>query len=224
MCGRFAQYTPAEALARQFGVTTPLLEGGRPSWNVSPSQPSLVVRRNPDTGFRHLDLLVWGLVPHWVKDFKTARRPINARSETVATSPVFSPAYAKRRCLVLVDAWYEWKPEGKVKQPYAFAAHDRIPLALAGLWESWRADGTGKILRTFTILTTKPNKLAASVHDRMPVVIPPASWALWLGEQVGDPNALLRPVPDDVLEIWPVSRAVGTPQNNGPDLLKSVSH
>jgi putative SOS response-associated peptidase YedK len=223
MCGRFAQSSSPEALARQFRIAGPQPAETRPSWNLAPSQLALVVRRNPETGFRHLDPLLWGLVPHWTKDFKSARRPINARAETVASSPMFSSAFKKRRCLVPADAWYEWKAAGRAKQPYAFAAHDRMPLAFAGLWESWTEPGMGKILRTFTILTTEANQIAATVHDRMPVIISPADWQLWLGEEEGNPAGLLHPASDELLESWPVSPAVGNIRNNGAALLQPIS-
>ena len=222
MCGRFAQSSPPEVLSRQFRIGGPQPDEARPSWNLAPAQMALVVRRNPETGFRHLDPLLWGLVPHWTKDLKSARRPINARAETVASSPMFASAYKKRRCLVPADAWYEWKAMGRAKQPYAFASHDREPLALAGIWESWTETGMGKILRTFAILTTEANRLAATVHDRMPVIVQPDDWPLWLGEVEGDPATLLHPVSDELLESWRVSPAVGSSRNNGADLLQPI--
>lgn len=223
MCGRFASFQPPDALRQLFRTVNPVPEEARPSWNVAPSQPALVVRRHPETGARHLDLLIWGLVPHWTKDLKTARRPINARAETVASSGMFRSAYAARRCLVPVDAWYEWQTTAAGKQPFAFARPDRETMAFAGLWESWKAEGTGKVLRTFTTLTTAPNTVAALVHDRMPVILQPADWPVWLGEAAGDPGALLRPAPDEFVETWPVSREVNTPRHNNPELLAPVA-
>jgi putative SOS response-associated peptidase YedK len=143
---------PAEALAAIFGVACPL-PNFPSSWNVAPTQQRPVVRRHPDTGDRRLDLLTWGLVPHFTKDLKAARKPINARAETVATSGMFRGALAQRRCLVPADAFYEWRAMADGKQPYAIARRDGQPMAFAGLWEVWRAPG-GEVLRTQTIITT----------------------------------------------------------------------
>lgn len=222
MCGRFATFTPVEAIRRQFRVTAPLPEGevAQLSWNIAPTQRAWVVRTNRETGDRHLDPLSWGLVPHWTKDLKRARRPVNARAETIRSSPMFRSAFARRRCLVPADAWYEWRKTTDGKAPYAFARVDRMTMALAGVWESWTAVGTGKVLRSFAIITTSANAIAAPVHDRMPVVVSEEDWSIWLGEEDGDPSSVLRPAPDDILDTWPVSRAVSSPWNNGPDLLR----
>ena len=220
MCGRYASFLPAEAVARLFGTVNPL-PNVAPSWNVAPTQAAMVVRRHPDTGDRHLDLLRWGLVPHFTKDLKAARKPINARSETAGMSGMFRGALAARRCLVPADAFYEWRAEPGGKQPYAIAGTDGAPMAFAGLWEGWRAPD-GEILRTFTILTTNANATMAVLHDRMPVIIEPSDWRVWLGEVEGDPTALLRPAADFVLQVWPVSRRVNTPRNNDAHLLDRV--
>ena len=219
MCGRFASFQSAEAIRALFRTVNPLPEEARSSWNIAPSQPALVVRRHPETRARHLDLLSWGLVPHWTKDLAAARRPANARAETIATAGMFRSAFASRRCLVPADAWYEWQATTAGKQPYAFARIGREPVALAGIWESWKAEGTGKVLRTFCLITTNANPLAATVHDRMPVVIAQEDWRLWLGEAEGDPASLLHPMPDGLLETWPISTAVNKVMNNAPELL-----
>nr|WP_295744933.1 SOS response-associated peptidase [uncultured Acidocella sp.] len=223
MCGRFASFRSAEAIKKLFRTVNPLPEEARPSWNIAPSQPALVVRRHPETGARHLDLLTWGLVPHWTKDLTAARRPANARAETVATTAMFRSAFASRRCLVPVDAWYEWQATGAGKQPYAFARPDREPIALAGIWEGWKAEGTGKVLRTFTLITTTPNQVAARVHDRMPVVVLREDWPVWLGEEAGQAAQLLRPAPEDFIESWAVSPLLNKVKNNGPALLYELS-
>ena len=220
MCGRYASFLPPEAIARFFRTVNPL-PNLAPSWNVAPTQAAMVVRRHPETGDRHLDLLKWGLVPSFTKDIKQARRPINARSETVATSGMFRTAFAKRRCLVPAGAFYEWRAEPTGKQPYAIARMDGDPMAFAGLWEAWRYPD-GEILRTFTILTTNANATMAELHDRMPVILEPTDWPIWLGEVEGDPAALLRPAADHVLQVWPVSRRVNTPRHNDAQLLERV--
>lgn len=182
----------------------------------------MVVRRHPTTGERSLDLLRWGLVPHFHKgELKTARRPINARSETAGGSGMFRGALAARRCLIPVDAFYEWKSLDGGKQPYAIARQDGAPLAFAGLWESWRAADEG-ILRSFAILTTAANATMRALHDRMPVILEAADWATWLGEDAGDPASLMQPAMDGVLHLWPVSKAVNSVKNNMPDLLDRI--
>ena len=215
MCGRYAQFTPAEVV-RQLFRTTGALPNLAPSWNVAPTQSAPVVRRHPETGERHLDPLRWGLLPRWVKDAKGARQPINARAETVSTSPMFRQAYAKRRCLVPAVAFYEWKAEAGGKQPMAIAPASGEGMAFAGIWENWRGEGD-EVVRTFAIVTTDANAPMRTVHDRMPVILAPDGWAEWL--EGDDPAHLMRPAPDDLLRFWPVSRAVNSPRNNGPELL-----
>lgn len=220
MCGRYASFLPAEALARIFGTANPL-PNFAPSWNVAPTQDAAVVRRHPQTGHRHLDLLKWGLLPYWTKEPTRAQRPINARSETAPTSGMFRRALAQRRCLVPADAFYEWKAVEGGKQPYAVARQDGQPMALAGLWESFRwPDET--VTRSFVIMTTMPNAEMAELHDRMPVILEEQDWSTWLGEAEGDNVALLRPAPDGLLRTWPVDRRVGSPRNNGPELLDPI--
>jgi len=137
MCGRYASFLPPEAVARFFQTTNALPNIG-PSWNVAPSQQAMVVRRHPETGERHLDLLQWGLLPYWTKEPAQARRPINARAETIAASPMVRQAFAKRRALVPAGAFYEWRKTRIAKQPLAIARSDGELLAFAGLWEGYR--------------------------------------------------------------------------------------
>jgi putative SOS response-associated peptidase YedK len=221
MCGRYASFLPAEAVARLFATTNPL-PNLAPSWNLAPSQPAFVVRRHPDTGKRHLDVLRWGLLPHFTKAPEHARRPINARAETVATAGMYRGAFARRRCLVPAAAFYEWQAIERAKQPWAIARADGATLALGGIWEGWRAPG-GEVERSFAIITTRPNAEMAVLHNRMPVVVDPNDWAAWLGEVEADPAALLEPPPDGTLRAWPVSRTVNSPQNNGPELLEPAA-
>ena len=216
MCGRFAFQLPPELLRRAFAALGDI-PNTPPSWNVAPTQAALVVRRHPETGERRFDALRWGLVPHFTKDLKACKRPINARSETIG-SGMFRGALAARRCLVPADAFYEWKAVADGKQPYAIARTDGAPLAFAGLWEGWR-DPAGEVLRTFTIATTAANEDMAQLHERMPVILEPAAWPVWMGEEEGDFAALLRPAPAGTVRLWPVSRAVNSVRNNGPELL-----
>ena len=216
MCGRFASQLAPELLRRAFAALGDI-PNTPPSWNIAPTQAALVVRRHPEIGERRLDALRWGLVPHFTKDLKACKRPINARSETIG-SGMFRGGLAARRCLVPADAFYEWKTVADGKQPYAIARTDGAPLAFAGLWEGWR-DPAGEVLRTFTIATTAANEDMAQLHERMPVILEPAAWPVWMGEKEGDFAALLRPAPAGTVRLWPVSRAVNSVRNNGPELL-----
>ena len=218
MCGRFAAQLPPELVARLFRTSGPL-PNIAPNWNVAPTQAAMVIRRNPDSGERSLDVLSWGLVPFFTKDVKKAQRPFNARSETAPSSSVFREAFRRRRCIVPCDAFYEWQAVADGKQPYAIARADGAPLALAGLWEGWR-DAAGEVLRTFTIMTTAANATMAPIHNRMPVILEEEDWRTWLGEVPRDPLDLLRPAAEDVLRLWPVGRAVNNVQNNGAVLLE----
>jgi putative SOS response-associated peptidase YedK len=218
MCGRYASFLPPEFIARLFGTTNPL-PNLKPTWNMAPTMSAPVVRRHPESGERHLDLLTWGLVPSFTKDLKTARKPINARAETVANSGMFRTALAKRRCLVPAAAFYEWRatPDGKI--PHAIARADEDPLAFAGIWEGWRS-ADGDVLRSFAIITTEANAQMSALHSRMPVILEQADWSLWLGETDSGAEMLLRPAPEGILRIWPVDKRVGNVRNDGPDLLE----
>lgn len=220
MCGRYASSLAPDFVALIFETAGPVPEAA-PSWNVAPGQAAMVVRRHPQTGERRLDLLSWGLLPHWTGDAARAKRPINARAEGVARTPMFRDAFAARRAIVPAEAFYEWQKTAGTKRPFAIARADGQPLAFAGLWEGHRApDGT--ITRSFCIITTEANALMRPIHDRMPVILEKADWPLWLGEVPGDPASLLRPAADGVLKAWPVGMRVNAPRNNDRDLLAAV--
>ena len=220
MCGRYVSALPAAELARIFDT-----RGERPnieaSWNVAPTARRPVIRRHPETGERRLDLLTWGLVPHFTKDLKAARKPINARAETLASSGMFRGALARRRCLVPADLFYEWKAEADGKQPFAIGRRDGEPLAFGGLWESWtQPDGT--VLRSYAIITTAANDDVAGLHHRMPLVLDEDAWAAWLGEDAAGSTALIRPAAAGTLRLWPVPRAVNSVRNNAPALIEPM--
>ena len=220
MCGRFASYLPPEAIRALFRTSNPLLNLP-PSWNVAPSQGAMVIRRHPESGDRHLDRLQWGLIPHFTKDLKAARKPINARAETAGSSGMFRGALAKRRCIVPADAFYEWRAMPDGKQPYAIARQDGAPLAFAGLWEGWQSPD-GDTVRSFAILTTVANTTMATLHERMPVILEAADWPRWLGEEEADAAELMQPAASNILHLWPVSRAVNNVRNDGAELLDRV--
>jgi putative SOS response-associated peptidase YedK len=217
MCGRYASFLPPELIARLFGTTNPL-PNLKPTWNMAPTMQAPVVRRHPESGERHLDALTWGFVPAFTKVLKEARRPVNARAETVATSGMFRNAFAKRRCLVPAAAFYEWQAGPDGKTPYAIARTDGDPMAFAGIWEGWRSP-EGDILRSFAIVTTTANAQMVALHERMPVILEQADWPGWLGEAEIDFSTMLRPSADGVLRIWPVGKRVGNVRNDGPELL-----
>lgn len=223
MCGRFYATRPPAALASLFRVTGPV-PNHPPSWNVAPTQSALVVRRNPETGERHLDPLHWGLVPRWAKDTKAAAQAMNARSETVAEKPTFREAFRKRRCLVPIDGFYEWRalPPGPKprKQAYAISPVADEPMVLAGLWEGWRSP-EGEILRSFTILTRAADGWLAELHPRTPVILPPEAWPGWLGEIEADPMRLID-MPSPPLRAWPIGPRVGAVRENDADLLRAI--
>jgi putative SOS response-associated peptidase YedK len=198
-----------------------------PTYNGAPTDTLPVVRLNHD-GRRCLDLLRWGLVPWWSKDIKIGAHCINAMAETVATKPAFRDAFARgQRCIVPVDAFYEWKKIGASKQPYAIIAADGQPLAMAGLWERWRDRAAGGVLQSFTIITTAPNELCGAIHDRMPVILPRDKWASWLGEHEAATDELrwmiLRPYPATLMRAYPVGSRVGNVRNNDATLLDEIS-
>ncbi len=222
MCGRYAQTLPPDIVHRIFGTAGPL-PNAQPSWNVAPTSRSMVVRIDDD-GQRRIDLMRWGLVPIWAKDVKIGVRAINARSEDAATKPMFRDALKKRRCLIPVDAFYEWKAAGDVKQPYAIGRADGTPLALAGAWERWTEPGGAEPLLSFTILTCTPNETMAAVHNRMPVILAPESWPAWLGETPATEIAgLMKPCPSEWLRVWPVSTRVNAVRNNDATLIEPIA-
>src|SRR4051794_5507760 len=179
MCGRYATTRSDTDLSLLFdapAVGEPL----GPSWNVAPTDPVPVVRMSERRGGRVLDTARWGLLPPWAGDPRAGARMINARSETVATSPAFAPSFARRRCLVPADGWFEWVRDGKAKQAYYMTPADGAPLAFAGIWTMWRGE-----LLTCSVLTAAASGPLARVHDRMPLILPPERWAGWLDAGTG---------------------------------------
>jgi len=214
MCGRFTLTTPTEIVAQLFDIASaPSL---RPRYNIAPTQDVAAVRRGDDGNT--LVLLRWGLVPSWAKDPAIGNRMINARAETVADKPAFRSALRKRRCLIPADGFYEWRKSGSAKQPYLLRRADDRPFALAGLWERWQHDDSASI-ESCTILTTTPNDLMRPIHDRMPVILAPDAWGVWLDPATQDPEGLrtlLTPCAEDLLVAEPVSTYVNSPRNDDP--------
>jgi putative SOS response-associated peptidase YedK len=226
MCGRFIISKFPHDVARWFDTTGPL-PNSRLRYNVAPTDQVAVVRFNSETKQRTLDTLRWGLVPYWAKGVKIGYTMINAKSETVVEKPAFREAFKSRRCLIPADGFYEWaKLDAKTKQPYAIVLRDRSLFGFAGLWERWTDKASGEVVRSFTIITTTPNEVCAPIHDRMPVIVDPANYGKWLGEEPADPMRLLmmlKPFPAEQMECYPVGAAVGNVKNDEPGLLVPVA-
>jgi putative SOS response-associated peptidase YedK len=219
VCGRYASSRGAELLVDHFEVEEPPEQSLPPSWNVAPTDPVHVVAVRHER--RRLAVARWGLVPSWKKDTKGAARLINARSETVRTTPAFRSAFARRRCLVPADGYYEWKREGSGKQPWYLSSRDGAPLAMAGVYEVRVDDGTP--LWTCSVLTTSAPDELGEIHDRTPLLVPREDWSRWLDPSVPDPgDDLLVPGVPGVLEAWPVDPAVGNVRFDGPQLVAPV--
>ncbi len=222
MCGRITQKSDPRVLSLNIAtLIEPLAEAPGARFNGAPGQEHWVIRQHPKTGARHLDRLWWGLIPHWVKEAAPRHKPINATAERVAAAPMFRAAYAKRRCLVPVDNFFEWaKVKGRgPKQPYAIAMKSGAPFALAGIWESWTSPETGEIVRSFCIITTAANAMIDALHDRMPAIVPPQAYDRWLAPVEPDPHDLLVPYPSEPMTMWPISLRVNKPDNDDASIL-----
>jgi putative SOS response-associated peptidase YedK len=225
MCGRFVQKTPLGEIRVLFETENPV-PNAAPRYNAAPTDNLAVVRYNPQTGARSLDLLRWGLVPLWAKDPSFGPKCINARSETIATNKIFRDAFERRRCLVPADGFYEWQKQGGTTQPYAIVPEDGGIFAFAGLWERWRNPADASILRSFAIVTGLPNPLCRPIHERMPVILAKPAWPLWLGEAEASPEellALLRPYPEELMRTYPIGKSVGNVRNDEPGLLAPIA-
>jgi len=226
MCGRFALISDTQQVAELFGIdltAVTAIPEAVARYNIAPTQPVLAARLD-DNGQRELTFFRWGLIPSWSKDMSIGSRMINARSETVADKPSFRAAFKRRRCLIPADGFYEWQKVGDRKQPIYIHATDKRPLALAGLWEMWQ-DPEGSALQTCTILTTTPNELMAPIHNRMPVIIEPEDYEMWLdpGETPEDGLHLLRPYSAEKMTAYAVSTAVNSPRNDSPECIEPIS-
>jgi putative SOS response-associated peptidase YedK len=223
MCGRITQKSPPNQLG--LGIVS-LIEPLHvpPRYNGSPGQEHWVIRQNAETGERSLGRLLWGLIPYWVKEPAGGRKPINAKAETVASLPSFRDAYKRRRCLVPVDSFFEWRriESAGAKQPFAIGMKDEAPFAIAGIWENWRPPGSETWVRTFAVITTTANELLSSIHDRMPVIIPASSYDHWLSPLDPDPRNLLVPFPSAPMTMWPISTRVNKPANDDAAILEPV--
>jgi putative SOS response-associated peptidase YedK len=222
MCGRFTLTDPDADLSVQFGL--PEIPDLEPRYNIAPTQPVAAVRLHPQNAARELAMLHWGLIPFWAKDPKIGSRMINARSETVAEKPAFRAAFRQRRCLIVADGFYEWQKTNGTKQPYYIRLHDARPFAFAGLWERWQ--GPESVIESCTLLTTAPNELLSSVHNRMPVILKPSDYDLWLDPDLNHAEMLgevLRPFPSELMQAYPVSLHVNRPRNDDPRCIEPLA-
>lgn len=218
MCGRYAITSAPEALRALFGYAEQPNFPAR--YNIAPTQPIAVVRLVE--GKREFALVRWGFLPSWVKDPNAFTLIINARGESVCDKPAFRAAMKRRRCLIPADGFYEWRASGRgPKQPFYIHARSGKPIAFAGLWETWEGPN-GEEVDTAAIVTTRANRTLSPLHDRMPVIIAPDAYDLWLncGEvDARTAEALIAPAPDDLLEAWPVSTAVNRTANDNAALI-----
>ncbi len=226
MCGRVIQSSGPFNLAIVHGMN---VHDSRASnyprrYNAAPSQELLVIRRNRDTGEVSLDPLRWGLIPYWCKDQKGGRKPTNAKAETVAGLPMFREAYARRRRILPVDGFFEWKAvKGlKAKQPFAIAMRDGSPFGIAGIWENWKDPTSDEWQRTFAIITVPPNELLSQIHDRMPAILGRADYDRWLSDE-SDPHDLLRSFPSELMRMWPISTRVNKPEDDEASILDPIT-
>lgn len=231
MCGRYALYTPPEAMVRLFGITEMHITDLAPRYNIAPTQDVPIVRVSPygepaeaGSDVRELAVVHWGLVPFWAKDPSIGNRMINARAETVADKPAFRAAFSRRRCLVPADGFFEWRKSAEGKQPWYIHGAANEPMAFAGLWEVWDGKGTEPPLASCTIITTRANRFMAPLHERMPVVLEGPDRDAWLDPETPKPmlQGLLEPHDDLALEAHPVSRKVNSPFNEAPELLNPI--
>ena len=192
-----------------------------PSYNIAPTQEVAAVVE--EDGKRQLRMLHWGLIPSWAKDPAIGNKMINARAETVSEKPSFRTAFKKRRCLIVADGFYEWRKTDNGKQPHHIRMEDGSPFAFAGLWETWR---NGQEIRSCAIITTEANDLMGEIHHRMPVILPPENYGVWLDPDFGEKEALtalLKPYPSDEMEAYAVSRRVNKPANNDPSVVEPAA-
>lgn len=223
MCGRFALKAPPAELMHHFGLDE--VPEMAPRYNIAPTQTILVIRQpwqQPEAR-REAASVKWGLVPSWAKDASMGARLTNARGETVAEKPSFRSAFRRMRCLIPADGFYEWEATPSGKQPWFIRLKRQGLLAFAGLWERWQApDGTP--LETATIITTDANELVRPVHNRMPVILQPADYAAWLGAQTKaeDLKALLKPLPEDLMERYRVSKRMSNARNEGEACVAAI--
>jgi len=229
MCGRYVRKADKQKIAEAFKTHADLdsLTVAPEDFNIAPSTFQPIIRQSREDHSRELVLMRWGLIPFFTKQLSDSKgiSTINAKAESIQTSPTWREPSKKRRCLVPATAFYEWKLlDAKTKQPYAFTLPDTPLFAFAGLWDAWK-DTQGNWLQTFTIVTTEANELMSSVHARMPVILHPRDYDRWLSRDTTHqpPVDLLRPYESDAMRATPANPLVGNVRNNGPEMLEPPS-
>lgn len=222
MCGRFTLFTDIEEIKERFDIQGSFDEEYQFSYNIAPSQSVLSVIND---GVRNrLGYLRWGLIPFWVKDEKAGYKMINARAETIAEKASFRNAYKKKRCLIIADSFYEWKKTPERKIPMRIKLKNHAPFGMAGLWESWKSP-EGISIYSCSVITTVPNELMTSIHDRMPVILKPEDEKDWLNPSTNDPAYLqqyLKSFDSEQMEAFEVSTDVNSTKNNSPNLIQQI--
>jgi len=216
MCGRYTLITDIKKVAESFGVDP--LPTSSPRYNIAPTQDIVAILKN---GAAPMSPLRWGLIPAGAKDEPIGSRMINARAETLAEKPSFKSLLRGKRCLVVADGFYEWRAEGKSKTPMYITLQDNQPFAFAGLWDIWKAPD-GQQIQSCTIITTEPNDLMATIHNRMPAILRPGAYEDWLNPQLRDEHVLthyLQPYPTELMKARPVSKLVNNPKNETAEIL-----
>jgi putative SOS response-associated peptidase YedK len=220
MCGRYTLRTPIDVLAEGFEIQE-YPSSITPNYNVAPTQEVAAVVEGDEK--RKLEMFHWGLIPSWAKDPSIGNKMINARAETVSEKPSFRSAFKKRRCLILADGFYEWQKTDDGKQPYHIKMQDDSPFAFAGLWEIWKDE---EEIRSCTIITTAANDLMGEIHHRMPVILPPEDYDMWLDPDFDEKEpltSLLKPYSSDKMQAYIVSRRVNKPSNNEPSVVEPAA-
>jgi putative SOS response-associated peptidase YedK len=223
MCGRY-RLSRRKQLVEEYFDTADWQDDWSPRYNIAPTQPVPVIRQHPKEPVRQLALMRWGLIPSWAHDPSAAAKMINARSETAATKPAFRDPLKFRRCLIPADAFYEWQRTAKSKQPFCFEVNGGELFAFAGLWDRWK-DPSGQWVKSCSILTTTPNTVTSAVHDRMPVILDPNDYDLWLDPGMNDggtASELLKPYDTRLMRCYPVSTRINHVANDDEECSRPV--
>jgi putative SOS response-associated peptidase YedK len=197
----------------------------RPRYNIAPTQPVVTIRKEHGRKSRHFTTMRWGLIPYWAKDTTIGTRTLNARSETVTTTPAFRDSIRSKRCLIPADGFYEWRKMGSVKQPYCFEVGEGDVFALAGVWDQWKSP-EGQIIESCSILTTEPNSLVAELHDRMPVIVPTDKYDLWLDPDITEFAAIrdiLKPYDPNLMRRYAVNRKLNNSNNDDAESASRIT-
>jgi putative SOS response-associated peptidase YedK len=225
MCSRYKLTASWAEIHRLYKLTNSV--NLQPRYNIGPTQTVLAVIFDADASERRAEMFRWGLIPSWAKDAKVNYDLINAKAETVTTKPAYREAFKMGRCIVLADGFYAWKKlDAKREQPYAIVMKDRSVFGFAGLWEKWTNRASGDVIRSCTIITTEPNALCATIHNRMPVILDPADYVRWLGQRpvtTNELHAILKPYPANQMEVFKIGTRIGDVKYDDPSLVEPLA-